>query len=395
MSTTNVRIGDVLELERRPVEVNPASEYKEIGVRSFGQGIFHKDPVTGSELGNKRVFYIQPGDLVFSNVFAWEGAVALAGEKESGRIGSHRFMTYNVNKQLADPVYLSYFFCSDPGLTAIRNASPGSAGRNRTLGIKSFAAQNVTLPELDEQRRIAAKLDVMATSLSDTSAFDSKARNVIQNMRRSIFSKIYSVAQTAEKPIGDFADVVRGRGPRYSSAGTASALNQACVRWDGVDVTRARAVEEAWEATVPDQYRAQNMDVLVNSTGDGTIGRSCVVESNGVGVPFDSHVLAVRTNREVAYPEFIALMMQTSEIQDLINSTKGASTTKQTELGKKKLERIRLPIPTSLNDQKRILKESDALLKKLDSVQFLVGARQEHLKALRSSLLNAAFSGKL
>ncbi len=47
-------------------------------------------------------FAIEPGDLLFSNVFAWEGAVALAGDAESGLIGSHRFMTYVVNGTVAD-----------------------------------------------------------------------------------------------------------------------------------------------------------------------------------------------------------------------------------------------------------------------------------------------------
>ena len=42
----------------------------------------------------KRVFRIEPGDLVISNVFAWEGAIAVASDDEAGTIGSHRFMTF-------------------------------------------------------------------------------------------------------------------------------------------------------------------------------------------------------------------------------------------------------------------------------------------------------------
>lgn len=158
-SRREVPVKEFMELIRRPVTPDPTKEYVEIGVRSFGRGIFHKEPVTGATLGSKRVFEIHGDELVFNNVFAWEGAVATTSHEEEGAIGSHRFMTYQVDPGIADLRYLSYFFQSDPGLKAVRAASPGSAGRNRTLGIKAFAEQSVPLPQLEEQRRIAAKLD--------------------------------------------------------------------------------------------------------------------------------------------------------------------------------------------------------------------------------------------
>ena len=131
-------IGEIAQLERRPVNVDLSHEYHEIGIRSFGRGVFHKEPVSGAALGTKRVFRIKPGDLLLNNVFAWEGAIAVADEEQEGRIGSHRFMTYVVDRNLADPHYLLYYLLSESGLELIRRASPGSAGRNRTLGIKAF-----------------------------------------------------------------------------------------------------------------------------------------------------------------------------------------------------------------------------------------------------------------
>lgn len=152
-----VPITEILELRRRTVDVDPGARYREIGVRSFARGLFLKDPVSGHELGAKRVFRIELGDLVVSNIFAWEGAVAVAGEAHRATIGSHRFMTW-VPSGEADVAYLMHYFASDAGLTQLRSASPGSAGRNRTLSIKNFEAIRVPLPDLPEQRRIAAHL---------------------------------------------------------------------------------------------------------------------------------------------------------------------------------------------------------------------------------------------
>lgn len=156
---TRVRVGELIELQRRKIEVDPLETYEEIGVRSFGRGIFHKEPVTGATLGAKRVFHIRPGDLVFNNVFAWEGAVALAGASEAGKCGSHRFLTYTARSDDVDLAYLLYLFLSEPGLAAIGVASPGSAGRNRTLAIERFENLEVSVPDLAVQQQRVRRLE--------------------------------------------------------------------------------------------------------------------------------------------------------------------------------------------------------------------------------------------
>lgn len=179
-------VGEIMTLTRRQVLPEPAKTYREIGIRSFGRGVFHKQPATGEELGGKRVFAIEPGDLLFSNVFAWEGAVALAGGSEAGFIGSHRFMTYVVNESAADASYLRHYFTSSRGLEVIRRASPGSAGRNRTLGIKNFEAQRIPLPRLHQQRRIGQVLDTLVGGLTSHDA-----SHVVEALRPSLLNAAF------------------------------------------------------------------------------------------------------------------------------------------------------------------------------------------------------------
>lgn len=172
MSAQQVRIGDFLELQRRKVLPKPSEEYVEIGLRSFGKGAFHKEPIAGVELGNKKVYEIAPGDLVISNVFAWEGALAVATDAEKGLIGSHRFMTWTPRRNNeVDVGYLWHYLVSDSGLVHLRRASPGSAGRNRTLGIAAFENTVIPLPAFPEQERIAARLDRVAARTSAMSRF--------------------------------------------------------------------------------------------------------------------------------------------------------------------------------------------------------------------------------
>jgi type I restriction enzyme S subunit len=145
------RMGEIVPLVRRPVTIDPEASYPELGVRSFGKGTFHKPSLPGLEVGSKKLFSIAAGDLLFNIVFAWEGAVAVAATGDSGRVGSHRFLTCIADPDRSSADFLRYWFLSEEGLLALNRASPGGAGRNRTLGIKALEAIIVPMPSLDAQ----------------------------------------------------------------------------------------------------------------------------------------------------------------------------------------------------------------------------------------------------
>ena len=137
-----------------PLRIQPEQVYREIGIRSWGRGIFHKDPVAGVHLGDKRVFNIRPGELVLNIVFAWEGAVAVVSEDDRGMIASHRFPTFRHNGALVQLDYLLMFLQSEHGRALMGLNSPGAAGRNRTIRIDAFLDEEIPLPPLEEQREI-------------------------------------------------------------------------------------------------------------------------------------------------------------------------------------------------------------------------------------------------
>ena len=142
----------VAPLVRREIAIELEGSYPELGIRSFGKGTFHKPPLSGADVGTKRLFSIEPGDLLFSNVFAWEGAIAIAQPEDSGRFGSHRFITCRVDPEVTSPEFLRYYFLTDAGLEKIGEASPGGAGRNRTLGLEKLMAIQVPIPSPATQR---------------------------------------------------------------------------------------------------------------------------------------------------------------------------------------------------------------------------------------------------
>lgn len=146
-----VAMGEIAPLVRRPVVIDPDASYPELGVRSFGKGTFHKPSLPGIEVGTKKLFTVEAGDLVFNIVFAWEGAVAVAAEADAGRVGSHRFLSCVPTPGKATSEFLRFWFLGEEGMLALGQASPGGAGRNRTLGIKALEAIKVPVPSLDAQ----------------------------------------------------------------------------------------------------------------------------------------------------------------------------------------------------------------------------------------------------
>jgi type I restriction enzyme S subunit len=149
------RIDGFVERVSNAVDVEADATYREIGIRSHGKGVFHKKEIKGHELGNKRVFWVHPDAFVVNIVFAWEHAVAKTSDRETGFIASHRFPMFIPRKNRVNLRFFTIFFLSKRGKHLLGLASPGGAGRNKTLGQSNFAELKVKFPTLEEQMKIA------------------------------------------------------------------------------------------------------------------------------------------------------------------------------------------------------------------------------------------------
>jgi type I restriction enzyme S subunit len=177
----------VASLVRRKIDMKPDEEYEEMGIRSFGRGTFKKPVLTGEQVGDKRIYRIYEGDLVFNNVFAWEGAIAVTQPEDHGRVGSHRFITYSPHKGKATAEFLCHHFLSEQGLEAIGAASPGSAGRNRTLGLAKLDNIKVPVPHYPEQVRFEALAKRRRQIRRESNAIDTE----LKTLQSAIIAKAF------------------------------------------------------------------------------------------------------------------------------------------------------------------------------------------------------------
>jgi type I restriction enzyme S subunit len=164
-------MSEVAPLTRRPVTVDIRSEYPQLSVRSFGRGIFHREALRGADVSWEKPFLIRSGDIILSNIKAWEGAVAVAGPNDDGRVGSHRYLTCVPIPDVATAGFICFYLLTNEGLAALGRASPGSADRNRTLGVHKLAQIEVPVPPIKLQLwfdRLQAKVHELRSVLSES-----------------------------------------------------------------------------------------------------------------------------------------------------------------------------------------------------------------------------------
>jgi type I restriction enzyme S subunit len=164
-------LGELAPLERRPVTVDFEASYPQVAVRSFGRGTFHKPPLIGSEVTWEKPFLVRAGDILVSNIKAWEGAIAIAGTDDDGRVGSHRYLTCVATPGMATARFVCFHLLTSEGLYEVGEASPGSADRNRTLSAKAFMQIPVPMPEYRKQLwfdTLCEKADAVALTQSES-----------------------------------------------------------------------------------------------------------------------------------------------------------------------------------------------------------------------------------
>jgi type I restriction enzyme S subunit len=144
-------LSEVAPLERRPARIDVEATYPQIAVRSFGRGTFHKPPLSGSQITWEKPHLVRAGDILISNIKAWEGAIAVARPEDDGRFGSHRYLTCIPAPNVATARFVCFHLLTAEGLYDVGEASPGSADRNRTLGARELMKINVPTPEFHKQ----------------------------------------------------------------------------------------------------------------------------------------------------------------------------------------------------------------------------------------------------
>lgn len=186
--------------------------------------------------------------------------------------------------------------------------------------------------------------------------------------------------------------IQRGKQPEYDDDnGEVGIINQRCIYWDKFDMSSVRYLDTSDEQSWQDYRYLQDGDVLLTSTGDGTLGRANVWTSeNRKDYVVDGHVTILRSDKSKVTPKYLYYFLRSPYGQDQIfRYERGA--TGQTELYKGYIIDIEVIIPP-LDEQERIVEAVEERLgrverldKSVENVGRLADEYQDSYKSYLSS----------
>lgn len=177
--------------------------------------------------------------------------------------------------------------------------------------------------------------------------------------------------------------VSRGVAPKYTDDGSL-VVNQRCIRNQAVDLTAARTLSNLPENKAK---RLEPSDVLINSTGVGTLGRAARWIERIPDATADSHVSIVKFDERKVDPEFAGVVLTSMEkqIEDLAEGTTG-----QTELRRDLLSGLPLQLPRI-----KVQRQVGAQIRQFDASKRALEKENQVLAATRDELLPLLMNGKI
>lgn len=160
------------------------------------------------------------------------------------------------------------------------------------------------------------------------------------------------------RAIGELVSLLRrGTAPVYTDESDVMAIGQRCITDTEFDCSRARPHSSTAMSKV---LTPESDDVLINSTGTGTIGRSVVFRDDGTEYMVDGHVTVARPREADLVGRWLNDILRSPEGQRYLEARCYAGSTNQIELSSSALASVPIAIPP-VNEQRRIAEVLDTL----------------------------------
>ena len=134
----------------------------------------------------EEVYAVKYQDVIVNITFAWEGAIALVQQRDEHCYVSHRFPTFEIDKNIAEPDFIKHIFNRKEFFRQLFIISPGGAGRNRVLNKKDFLELTISLPSLPDQAKHAKALKAMDGLIQ----IYSEQLDAVQKQKRGLMQKL-------------------------------------------------------------------------------------------------------------------------------------------------------------------------------------------------------------
>jgi type I restriction enzyme, S subunit len=284
------------------------------------------------------------------------------------------------------PAYLRYFLSHPETVSKMMSDAKGTTQKFVGLGyLRNFP---ILVPPLAEQERIVAKFDAAFAEIDKAVSTAESKESEVQALKTSILSKLLNNKSNGWESSyleGVSSFISRGISPKYLESGGVRVLNQKCIRNHRINYDLARRHDIDLKKVSEERFIRLG-DILINSTGQGTLGRVAQVrkEPNEL-TTIDSHITIVRPKSEIFYLDYFGYAAIAIEkiIQDAGQGTSG-----QTELAKSKVQNdFQICFPRSFSEQEAEVKKLDIVFEEIEIALKNLTKSKTNLYALKSAIL--------
>ncbi len=263
----------------------------------------------------------------------------------------------------------------------------------------------INLPPLNEQKRIAKKLDELLATVESIKTRLDKAPTIIKRFRQSILAAATSGKLTEkwreENKVSDFKDEVLGSLLEHSANGLSK---RSGTEGDEIVVLRladykngirAKGKERTILMTEKEQnkYILDKGDILVvRVNGSKEIAGLFTIYS-GENEAYCDHFIRLSLDTNVVLPEYVMYIANEGEGRNYIRH-KLVSNAGQNTINQKSLFGLTIPLP-SLEEQKEIVSQVESLFSLADTLEEKIEAAKKRVDKLTQSILAKAFKGEL
>lgn len=386
-----IPIRECVSRNKDKIKIEDDKKYKRVTIKTNNGGVLLRDDIYGRYINTKDQFQIKKGQLIISKIDARNGAIGIVNDEVNEAVITGNFWVFDANTDKVNLEYLVLILTSKWFVEKWEVCSNGS-GNRLYLQEELFLNTKIPLPNLETQNQIVKDYKEMSNTIKANDAAIKKLEENIDeylyeelgiNVKRNnhILNKKFKILEFI-----NFSDVTqwgvnkilknsliesnkfsvvslnskyykiltRGKSPKYDENSKTIILNQKCNRLNYIDLSYAKSVNENWLLSINKDNFTKKYDVLINSTGEGTIGRaSCIIDDEDINLMYDSHILLLRLNPKYINAEYYTYLFNSKIVQNQIEILKGAEATKQTELGIENVKKIMIPLP-NINTQNRI-----------------------------------------
>ena len=341
---SRVKFGDVVKDVKINIDrLNNPYEYYVAGdhMDSEDLTIHRKGCFTTDDVGPAFIRVFKPGQILYGSRRTYLKKIAVADFE--GVCANTTFVFETKDPHAFEQRLLPFIMLSKDFTTWSIAKSKGST--NPYVLFSDLADFEFELPPLEEQKVLVDKLWA-AYRLKEAYK---KLLVATDEMVKSQFIEMYYNTHNKQTLESVCPIMNKGITPKYVESSSVLVINQACIHWDGQRLGNIKYHNEE----IPVRKRIlESGDVLLNATGNGTLGRCCVFicPSDNNTYINDGHVIALSTDRAVILPEVLNTYLSLNDTQAEIYRQYVTGSTNQVDIVFSDIKKMKVPVP-SMDEQ--------------------------------------------